>query len=53
MITLQTISDSKLFDLASKYVKTDESLERFRFLNKKGKKKGSLKFKKFTGSPIN
>ena len=53
MITLQTISDSKLFDLASKYVKTDESLERFRYLNKIGKKKGSLKFKKFTGSPIN
>ena len=33
-MTIQTISDSKLFDLANIYVRTDESLERFRFLNK-------------------
>ena len=36
-ITIQTISDSKLFDIASYYVKTDESLERFRILNKYNK----------------
>ena len=39
MITIQTISDSKLFDIASLYVRTDESLEKFRFLNKIGIKK--------------
>ncbi len=33
-ITLQSISDSKLYDFANYYVNTDESLERFRFLNK-------------------
>jgi hypothetical protein len=38
-ITIQTISDSKLFDIASLYVRTDESLEKFRFLNKIGIKK--------------
>ena len=46
MITIQTISDSKLFDIASLYVRTDESLEKFRFLNKIKKanqQKGILK----------
>ena len=33
-ITLQSISDSKLYDIANHYVNTDESLERFRFFNK-------------------
>ena len=33
-ITLQTISDNKLYDFANYYVNSDESLERFRFLNK-------------------
>ena len=33
-ITLQTISDNKLYDFANYYVSSDESLERFRFLNK-------------------
>ena len=36
-MTIQTVSDSKLFDIASYYVKTDESLERFRILNKYNK----------------
>ena len=44
MITLQTISDSKLVDRASKYVKTDESLEKYSYLNKIGNKK-KRKFK--------
>jgi hypothetical protein len=43
MITLQTISDSKLFDLSSKYVKTDESLKKYRNLNKIGTKKRKFK----------
>ena len=38
-MTIQTISDSKLFDLANIYVRTDESLERFRFLNKYNQKR--------------
>ena len=37
-MTIQTVSDSKLFDIASFYVRTDESLERFRILNKYNKK---------------
>jgi len=56
-ISLQTISDSKLLDLASQYVKTDESLERFRLLtkieNKKlNQQKGTLKINKRTKSPL-
>ena len=56
-ISLQTISDSKLFDLASQYVNTDESLERFRLLtkieNKKlNQQKGTLKINKRTKSPL-
>ena len=56
-ISLQTISDSNLFDLASQYVQTDESLERFRLLSKmKNKKlsqqKGILKNNKRTKSPF-
>ena len=31
-ITLQTISDSKLYELANRYITTDESLEKFRYL---------------------
>ena len=31
--TLQTISDSKLFELANRYITTDESLEKFRYLS--------------------
>ena len=38
-LTIQTISDSKLFDLANIYVRTDESLERFRLLNKYNQKR--------------
>ena len=38
-MTIQTISDSKLFDLANIYVRTDESLERFRLLNKYNQKR--------------
>ena len=33
-LTLQSISDSKLFDMASYYVRTDDDLERFRLFNK-------------------
>ena len=39
-MTIQTISDSKLFDIASYYVRTDDSLERFRILNKYNKNEG-------------
>ena len=39
-MTIQTVSDSKLFDIASFYVRTDESLERFRILNKYNKNEG-------------
>ena len=42
-MTIQTISDSKLFDLSSKYVKTDESLKKYRNLNKIGTKKRKFK----------
>ena len=31
--TLQTISDTKLFELANRYITTDESLEKFRYLS--------------------
>ena len=37
--TLQTISDSKLYELANRYITTDESLERFKYLNGKVPKK--------------
>ena len=37
--TLQTISDSKLYDLANRYITTDESLEQFKYLNGKVPKK--------------
>ena len=39
-MTIQTISDSKLFDIASYYVRTDDSLERFRILNKYNNNEG-------------
>ena len=39
--TLQTISDTKLFELANRYITTDESLEKFRYLSSNIPKKNN------------
>ena len=40
VVTLQTLSDSKLFELANHYITTDESLEKYQYMSYTTRKGG-------------